>query len=299
MIVFGLPHYERLAATIADEAQLQQGQCRVDRFANRELHATIETAVGGEDCVLVGSVAPPDEDLLSFLLVAHSLRKEGARSIVAVLPYLGYARQDHPEPGRSLAAAWVGVLLQGCGVTEVVTVDVHSPRAHDLVPVPLHSLSPAPILATTIRAFAKPDVTIVAPDEGARERCEAVRQAAGITRPVAYFLKKRTAEGVTHSALHGSAGGLAVVVDDILDTGGTLVSACEALRAAGVREILVMVTHGLFTGTRWQKLWSLGVTTIYCLDTVALPTTDTRILGLGVAPLLAGWVGDRALAATT
>jgi ribose-phosphate pyrophosphokinase len=290
VILFALPRHARLAETLDGPGHLARGRCAIERFANGELHATLDTGVGGEDCAILGSVAPPDEDLLSTLLLAHTLRKEGARSITAVLPYLGYARQDREERGKSLAVAWIGSLLQASGVDRVVTIDVHSSAAAARFPIPLRSLSPAAILGRAVAGLGDPEATIVAPDQGARERCEAVRRQAGIARPVAHFTKTRTAGGVTHGVLAGAVGRTAIIVDDILDTGGTLASACAALRGAGVADITVMVSHGLFTGTSWTRLWALGVRHVYCLDTMPLPShvEPARIAVLPAGPLLAG-----------
>jgi ribose-phosphate pyrophosphokinase len=287
VILLSLPPTATLAAALLPRAGLRQGEAVVGRFSNGELHARIETPVAGEECVLLGAVAPPDEDLLATLLVAHTLLTEGARRITALLPYLGYARHDKREPGKSLGTAWLGRLLQASGVQEVVTVDVHSRRVHDLFPLPVRSLSPAAVFAAEIERGGLEDVSVVAPDEGAVERCEAVRAAAGIPRPPAWLGKTRTERGVIHSALHGTVGPRAVIVDDILDTGGTLVSACEALARAGVRDIRIMVTHGLFTGATWQRLWSLGVSRIYCTDTTPPPPAGDAIAVLSIAPLLA------------
>ncbi len=153
----------------------------------------------------------------------------------------------------------------------MVTVDVHSHEVQRLMPLPLPSLSPAHLLANEITRMGWREATLVAPDEGAMERCEAVRISLETKQPVVCLQKERTDEGVRHLALHGEVGVRAVVVDDILDTGGTLVSCCEQLQGVGVRDILVMVTHGQFTGMRWQRLWSLGVTWICCTDTMPLP----------------------------
>lgn len=299
MIVLGLPCTAGLAAALASQAGLREGEAVVGRFSNGELHARIETPVAGEDCVLLGAVAPPDEHLLATLLVAHTLLTEGARTIRALLPYLGYARHDKREPGKSLGTAWLGRLLHASGVQEVVTVDVHSRRVHDLFPIPVHSLSPAPLLAAELRRRGLEDVSVVAPDEGAVERCEAVRAAAGVSRPLAWLGKMRTQRGIVHTAMHGAVGPHAIIVDDILDTGGTLVSACETLGRAGVRDICVMVTHGLFTGPAWRRLWSLGVSRIYCTDTTPRPPAGDPITVLSVAPLLAAHLkAPRAAAGT-
>jgi ribose-phosphate pyrophosphokinase len=297
VILFALPLHEGLASALGRSARFERGRLSIGRFTNGELHASVKTPPGGRPCILLGSVAPPDEHLLSTLLVGHTLRKEGASAVIAALPYLGYARHDKTEVGKSLATAWMGAVLQASGVTEVVTIDVHSRRVHELFPVPVRSLSPAGIFAREITALAgKTAMTVVAPDEGARERAEALRQAAGIERPLAHLTKRRTAQGVAHSTLQGDVSRAAILVDDILDTGGTLVSACEALRNAGVREVTIVVTHGLFTGTGWERLWGLGVTRIYCTDSVpsAAGAASSRVVILSVGALLAQELSSRA-----
>jgi ribose-phosphate pyrophosphokinase len=281
--------HRRLADALQELAGVEEGSSVISRFSNGELHVELDAAPDRRDCIVLGAVAPPDEHLLSTLLLSHTLKKEGARRIIALLPYLGYARHDRAEPRKSRAAAWLGKVLGASGVSAVITIDVHSSLIHDLFPIPVLSVSPAPLFAAEIGKLSLTDPVIVAPDEGALERCEAVRQAAGIHRPLAHLTKTRTPEGVRHSVLHGAIGPHVVLVDDILDTGSTLVSATEALQRAGAREIVVMVTHGLFTGTAWDRLWSLGVTRMYCMDTTPLreQLVSKPISVLPVAPLLA------------
>lgn len=287
-LLYALPVHRALAAALGPLAGVAPGASAIGRFPNGELRVELETPPAGRDCLLLGAVAPPDEHLLATLLLAHTLRKDGARAITAILPYLGYARHDRDESGRDRATAWLGEVLKASGVGAVVAVDVHSSLVHALFPIPVRSLSPAALFAAEIARLALDDPVVVAPDEGARERCEAVRRAAGIERPLAHLSKVRTPEGVRHSVLHGEVGSDALLVDDILDTGGTLVSAAEALRRAGVRRIAVMVAHGLFTGSGWERLPSLGVTAIYCTDSAPPPAAvAARVTVLSAAPLLA------------
>jgi ribose-phosphate pyrophosphokinase len=289
-VLYALSVHRHLAETLGALTGLEQGQASIGRFPNGELHVELRAEPAGRDCIVLGAVAPPDEHLLSTLLLCHTLRKEGARKITALLPYLGYARHDRAEPRKSRAAAWLGDILVASGVSRVITVDVHSSLIHQLVPAPVVSVSAAPLFAAQIAKLPLTDPVVVAPDEGALERSEAVRRTAGIRRPVAHLTKIRTPDGVRHSLLHGGVGRQAILVDDILDTGATLVSAAEALQRAGVRDVVVMVTHGLFTGVAWERLWSLGVTRIYCTDTTPLPESliAKPISVLPVAPLLAG-----------
>jgi ribose-phosphate pyrophosphokinase len=255
---------------------LTQGEFSVGRFANGELHVELGAPVAGIRCLVLGTIAPPERNLLSYLLLCHTLRKEGAEGIVAVLPYLAYARQDKREPLGGFGAAWVAELLGAAGVGAVVTVDVHSPHLGPLFPMPLVSLSPAPIFAQEIRRRSLLEATVVAPDQGAVDRCRAVAREAKMNGSVAFMTKQRTGRGVVHGGLQGSVGRRAVVIDDILDTGGTMISCCRELRRQGARELYVFVTHGLFTGDAWSKLWGLGVKLLGCTDTIPVRSAAAR-----------------------
>ncbi len=289
MILFAFEAYRALAATLRKTASVTLGRFRNERFENGELLILLETTVDKEDCLILGSIAPPDEQLLYSLLLAHTIRKQGGRRIIGMFPYLAYARHDKDKPGESLAAAWAGSLAQVSGIDQVITVDVHSERAARLFPIPVLSLSSAGILAEAMKRYGLTEATIVAPDEGAIGRCQAVATSAGApSGKIAYFQKHRTEEGITHTGPIGAVRRQAVIIDDILDTGGTLLSACEKLNAAGAEDISIMVTHGLFTGARWEGLWHLGVRRIFCTDSVPLrPGVDVdRIVRLSIVPLL-------------
>jgi ribose-phosphate pyrophosphokinase len=268
---------------------LESGKFAVLRYNNQELHAVVASSVSEKPCSILGSIAPPEEQILSFTLLAHTLKKEGARHVTGILPYLAYTREDKRKPGESLSAAWVGSLLKASGVDSVLTVDLHSERDKDLFPVPLVSLSPASLFAATISRSEWKDATIVAPDHGAISRCEAVQSAMGIApHNIPYFGKRRTDAGIVHGKLVGEVGPRAIIIDDILDTGETLVSACERLSEAKVQEICIFITHGLFTGSHWKRLKSLGVQHIFCTDTVPVfaNLTDENITVLSITPML-------------
>ena len=288
MIVCSFTDYEYLLDTL--KPAVQKGDFEVRRFANNELFISLRTPVRMDHCLILGSIAPPDERLLSLALLAHTLKKEGARKVTAFLPYLAYDRQDKEKPGESLAIAWVGSLLQAAGVDEVCTIDVHSERDKQLFPIPLLSTFPARIFANAIGEHHLIDATIVAPDNGAIPRCRSVNAALGRpTSDVPYLEKRRGEMGIRHTKMHGNAGPRAVIIDDILDTGATLISACDNLLQSGTSEIFIMVTHGLFTGSDWRKLWSLKVNRIFCMDTIP-PAKDvleeSRITIVSVGQLL-------------
>jgi len=290
MIVFPLRKYEVLGAELKSAwPALKAGKFELARFDNGELYAIVHTSVAFEHCLVLGSIAPPDEQLLSILLLADTLKKEGAGKLTALLPYLAYSRQDKDKPGESLAAALTGRLLEAAGFDQVVTLDVHSEASKHLFPIPLVSLETATLFGDAIRRHRLSEATIVAPDNGAIARARAVQIAAGIPeRDIPYFEKQRVRTGIVHVGPIGKVGAQAVIIDDILDTGTTLVSACQKLVEVGIREIYIMVTHGLFTGETWRELWRLNVKRIFCTDAVPLPTGLDRsnIEILSVVPLL-------------
>jgi ribose-phosphate pyrophosphokinase len=290
VLLFAGEEFQNAAAALREQIpDIRCGGFTVARFENGEMHLNIRAPVASEHCVILGSISPPDAQFLSTLLLAHTLRKEGAAKVTAVLPYLAYSRHDKDKPGQSMATAWIGSIFEASGCDGVISVDLHSQTAQQLFPIPLISISSAGLFADAMKLHGLCGATIVAPDEGAIARCQAVRMAAGMPpAEIPYFEKHRTERGIVHTGPIGQVGTRAVIVDDILDTGITLISACEKLAAAGVNEISIMVTHGLFTGERWKQLWRFGVKRIFCTDSVPRPASPEiyGIVTLSIVPLL-------------
>ena len=292
MIIYASGPFEAMAAGLRQSsARIGSGKFRVGRFDNGELFINLDTSPSGRECAILASIAPPDDQMLSTLLLAHTLRKEGASRIYGVFPYLAYSRQDKNKPCESLAAAWTGSLAFASGFDRIITVDVHSGDDERLCQVPLDSIAPAVIFGAALKQYGLAGATILAPDQGAISRCEAIRAAAGLPpAAIPWFEKRRVDGGIEHTRFTGEVGTQAVLVDDILDTGATLISASQRLFMAGVEDIQIMATHGLFTGDDWQRLWGFGVSRIFCTDTIPRPdaVADPRIVTLSVLPLLAG-----------
>ncbi|MCR4324430.1 MAG: ribose-phosphate diphosphokinase [Candidatus Curtissbacteria bacterium] len=287
MVIFLQPRYEYLKKAFVNIPAKDFGSYETRRFANGEIHISLNTKVNKKPCVIVVSINPPDENLLALLLLAHTLKKEGAQKVAAILPYMAYSRHDKDEVAKSQAFSWLGKVFKSSGINKVITIDIHSQESKGLFGVPVISVASSPIFASEIKALKLSNATIVAPDEGAIKRCRLVAKEANISR-IAYFKKHRTASGVVHSKLYGKVTNQAIIVDDMLDTGSTLVSACYKLREAGVVEIYIMVTHGLFTGDEWKHLWKLGAKRVYCTDTIPLPkqVATKNIKVLSIMPIL-------------
>lgn len=287
-LLFVCPAYDYMGKDLMNVSHVEMGRFASSRFACDELHITLQTPVDGRECFVIGSFSPPDENIFSLLLLCHTLMKENAAKITVLIPYLAYSRHDKNEPQKSYATALLGQLLFRAGADQLITVDVHSQKAKQLFPMPLISLSAAELFAKEIISLSMQNASIIAPDEGAIERCKAVASAAHMGDDITFMIKSRTENGIVHSKLIGPVKESALIIDDILDTGKTLVSCCKTLSDLGVREINIMVTHGLFSGSEWEKLWNLGVKHIYCTNTIELPVRMSHpgIITLSIIPLI-------------
>ncbi|MCL5784657.1 MAG: ribose-phosphate diphosphokinase [Patescibacteria group bacterium] len=287
MVIFPFPQFKQYVQFLKSLPEYKLGSFQAARFPNQEIYTKLFTNVTHKDCLIIGSITPPDEQLMSFLFLAHTIKKELASSITALLPYLAYARQDKIKKGESLATSTIGEIFRASHINEVTTIDVHSPKVEILFPLPIHNLSPAKLFAKEIKKLKLKNPTFVSPDEGAIERTQKVIDELRIKTEIAYMSKERTQRGVT-STLHGQIGLEVIVIDDILDTGRTLLACCQILKHAGTKNIYIFVTHGLFTGNEWQNLFDLNVKKIYCTDSIpqvyGLKIQNLQILS--IEPLL-------------
>jgi len=289
MILFHTPPYAAMAAHLRTLLGAAEGECCFHRFPNGELTLRVRSAVERAPCLVLGSVAPPDENLFALLQLVDTLRQHDATEVTLLLPYFGYSRHDRSD-GRATTFALIGALLRAAGVRRIITVDVHNPLAARELAVETISLSPALLFAAELRKLRA--ATLVAPDRGAVPRCEAIRSALGGDHRIVTFRKQRTDAGVS-STLEGEPGPENLLIDDMLDTGTTLILAAEALVARATHPTTVVVTHGLFTGTEWQRLWRLGVQRIITTDTVPAAVDgalDERIERISVVQLLSEYL---------
>ena len=275
-----------LAEAVAAQLAVPLVGCEIVRFPDGEIHVEAVNSVRGADMYILQPTSPPaDPHLLELLLLADACRRAGARSLTAVMPYFGYARQDRRARGReAVAARLVADLIQVSGVQRIVAVDIHTPTFEGFVSIPLEHLSAIPLLIKAVRPLCRDDATIVAPDLGATRLAERYGEALGL--PIAIVHKTRVSgEEVRVSRITGDVRARSpVIVDDMISTGGTIEAAYHALLEAGCRpELVVVATHGLLVGKAIGRLQALPLRRLILSDSVPLP--DDTALPLQVVGL--------------
>lgn len=263
-----------LAADLAHELNVPLGAVSVDRFPDGELDIDVGAAVRGTHAFIVQSLhAPVGEHLLELALMADACQRNGAKSVTAVIPYLGYARQDRRESGTEpLGARVVAELLAAGRVDRVVALDLHSKAVEGCFPRPVEHAAAVPALIEHVRARLVAPAVVVSPDLGAVKRAEAFARPLGL--PVAIVHKQRLtgAEVQAHGVVGEVKGLHVVVVDDMISTGGTLVAAVHAVLEAGaLPPVTVVASHGLFVGPAAERLAALPLASVVVSDSVPGP----------------------------
>lgn len=267
-----MPEFRNLAKDISNFSGFEIGNYELINFDNKELGILVNTKIKNLPAIFIGSISPPHEKLWETFLVCDTLKKEGASKIWAILPYLAYMRHDRNKPKEDLAVRLLANFFEKVGLNKVVTVDIHSEDALSFFKIPIISLSPIKLFVEKINELKFQPSIVVAPDKGASKRAELLRRKLNIKNKLAVFAKSRQIGCDPVSLLcEGTViGSKAIIVDDILDTGQTLVNCAKKLYKNGIKEILVVVTHGIFTGEKWKQLFDYGVTKIITTDSVPL-----------------------------
>lgn len=260
-----------LARDLASELAVPLGAATIERFPDGELDVDVTAEVRHRDVFIVQSLhAPVGEGLLELALLSDSCQRQGAASVTAVVPYLGYARQDRREAGSEpLGARVIAELIAAAHIDRVVCLDLHSKAVEGCFPRPVEHAAAVPALIEHVRARLTLPAVVVSPDLGAVKRAEAFARPLGL--PVAVVHKQRLsgAEVQAHGIVGEVRGLHVVVVDDMISTGGTLVAAVEAVLAAGaLPPVTVVASHGLFVGPAQARLAKVPLARVVVSDSV-------------------------------
>ena len=290
-----------LAHHIATHLHTSLGSALVSRFPDGEVNVVIHDNVRGHDVYIIQPTSPPvNEQLVELLLMISTLRRASARKITAVIPYYGYARQDRKMQSRvPISAADVARLLESMGVDRVIAVDLHCGQIQGFFGprVPVDNLDGAFVAISFFGHLDLLNPVIVSPDAGGVYRAKQFREALHthhhIDSTLALIIKQRSpSNDIDRMDLVGNVDGCDVIlVDDMIDTAGTLCKAAETLKSAGARRVFAFASHGLFSGSAIDRISSCSaLTNVVVLDTIQLSdkaVSCEKIIQLNVGPLIA------------
>ena len=282
-----------LARAVAAYLEIPLCDVSVRRFADEEIFVEIHENVRGEDVFVVQSTSyPANDNLMELLICIDALRRASARRITAVIPYFGYARQDRkPGPRTPISAKLVANLITEAGADRVLSVDLHAGQIQGFFDIPTDNLYAAPVMAADIQArYGDQDLMVVSPDVGGVVRARALAKRLE-NAPLAIVDKRRERAGESEvmNIIGDVKGRHCILIDDIVDSGGTLCNAAQALLDQGAKSVAAYITHGVLSGGAVARVNESALTELVISDTI-LPTEatrdSTRIRVLTVAPLI-------------
>jgi ribose-phosphate pyrophosphokinase len=291
-VIFSGNSNPQLASEIAKQLNLPLGKVEIIRFADSECRVQIEEDVEGKDVFIVQSVSDPvDENLMELLLMGDAVKRGEPRKIVAVLPYHGYARQDRVHrQGECLSAQVVAKLIESVGFDKLITLELHNEAILGFFKIPVVHLSGLSIFQPLVEKI-KGEVVIITPDAGALKRAQ--KFAEDLDLPLALIEKKRDLSQA-HKILSMKVVGevkdkIAIIVDDVIVTGGTLVNGAHLLKQKGAKQVIAIATHADFVGGSDKILEDSPVDKVWVTDTIPVPE-DKRFPKLqifSIVPIIA------------
>jgi ribose-phosphate pyrophosphokinase len=269
-----------LSEEISKAASIKLGSITIKRFSDGEIFVQVEENVRGSHAFVIQPTCPPvNDNLMELLIIIDVLKRASVASITAVIPYYGYARQDRKVSPRSpISAKLVADLLQAAGIDRVVSVDLHSGQIQGYFDVPFDNLYGSTVLVQYLKEKVSDEVVVVSPDAGGVERARrfAKRIRAGLA-----IIDKRRPEANVSSVMH-IIGDVAdrdcVIVDDMVDTAGTLTNSAKALMDAGAKRVIAAATHGVLSGPAIDRLKDSVIEELVVTDTIPL-SSEKRAKG--------------------
>jgi ribose-phosphate pyrophosphokinase len=283
-----------LASAIADYLEISLTKANVRRFADEEIFVEILENVRGEDVFVLQSTSyPVNDNLMEMLIMIDALKRASAKRITAVLPYFGYARQDRkPGPRTPISAKLVANLITVAGADRVLSVDLHAGQIQGFFDIPTDNLYGAPVMSEDIKSrFAGKNLMVVSPDVGGVVRARALaKRLDNATLAIVDKRRERAGESEVMNIIGDVEGRFCILIDDIVDSAGTLCNAAAALKAAGAEDVVAYCTHGVLSGGAVARVDGSALAELVITDSIgnhAVIAESKKIRHLTIAPLLA------------
>lgn len=288
--VFSLNSNPSLAKEIAERIGVDLGKCSVSRFSDGEIQINIEESIRGCDVYVVQSTsAPVNQHIMELLIMIDALKRASAKSINVVIPYYGYARQDRKARAREpITSKLVANLIETAGATRVIMLDLHAPQIQGFFDIPNDHLLGVPILSDYFEGKNIDDIVIVSPDHGGVTRAR--KMADRLKAPIAIIDKRRPRPNVAEvmNIVGNIDGKTAIIIDDIIDTAGTITLAANALVENGATDVYAACTHPVLSGPAIERINNSKIKELVITNTIPLPEEkqSEKITVLSVAPLI-------------
>ena len=279
-----------LSKNIAKYLKSKLVNSSIRKFSDGEIYVEINENIRGNSIFIIQSISSPANDnLMELLLSIDALKRSSAKNITAVIPYFGYARQDRKVvPRTSISAKLVSNLITKAGADRVVTVDLHAGQIQGFFDIPVDNLFATPIFARHVRKRIKSKKIIcVAPDVGGTERARALGKLLNVGLAIVDKRRPKPGQSQVMNVIGDVKGQTCIIVDDIIDSGGTIINAAKALKARGAKEVYVYITHGVLSGEAVKKIKNSVIKNLVITDTIDNLAKTKNAKNIEVLPISA------------
>ena len=286
--IFACTQSATLGKVIADQFGIQIGKVNFSRYSDGEFQPSFEESVRGARIFIVGSTHPSSENLMEMLLMLDAAKRASARHITAVMPYFGWARQDRKDKPRvPIGAKLIAKLLESAGATRIITMDLHADQIQGFFEKPVDHLFASTIFLPYINSLNLSDLTIASPDMGGSKRAYAHSKFLSSDVVICYKQREK-ANIISHMELIGNVEGKNVIlVDDMVDTAGTLTKAADLMKERGAVSVRAICTHALLSGNAYEKIESSQLEELIVTDSIPPKVSHPKVKVLTCAPLFA------------
>ena len=272
--LFALSSNQELAAKVADKMGIELGKSSVREFSDGEIQVNIEESIRGHHVFILQSTSSPvNDNLMEILIMVDALKRASAETVSVVMPYYGYARQDRKARSREpITSKLVANMLEVAGVDRLLTVDLHAAQIQGFFDIPVDHLMGAPLIADYFDLTGD-DVVVVSPDHGGVTRARKLAQC--LKTPIAIIDKRRSVDKMNTSEVMNIIGNVegktCILIDDMIDTAGTICHAADALAEAGATHVFASCTHPVLSGPALDNIQKSAIEKLVVLDTIYLP----------------------------